>query len=145
LNVWMYRLMVARYVWTHAIEMTLLSFRSEEDASPNCIVFLFSVKQNWTAAELYKPIEQRRNRHWAWTQFTKTLPLPEDVRKRLARGEQVTMDITSKAMNSDFNLQPERMEPYWNARGVCINHWYHVKVRVFACRHIHCKFVLVFY
>jgi hypothetical protein len=30
-------------------------------------------------------------------------------------------------MNSDFNVQPETMEPYWNARGVCINHWYHVK------------------
>jgi len=108
--------------------------------------------KTWTAAELYKPIEQRRNRHWAWTQFNKTLPLPEEVRKRLERGEQVSLDITSKAMNSDFNvqvrpgntclhsvmlyanilisrtLQPEQMEPYWNARGVCINHWYHVKV-----------------
>jgi sulfite oxidase len=37
--------------------------------------------KTWTAAELYKPIEQRRNRHWAWTQFSKTLPLPENVRK----------------------------------------------------------------
>ena len=83
--------------------------------------------KNWTAAELYKPIEQRRNRHWAWTQFSHTLPLPEDVKKRLARGEQVKLEIASKAMNSDFNVQPERMEPYWNARGVCINHWYTVK------------------
>jgi sulfite oxidase len=83
--------------------------------------------KTWTAAELYKPIEQRRNRHWAWTHFNKTLQLPENVRKRLARGEQVKLDITSKAMNSDFNVQPETMEPYWNARGVCINHWYHVK------------------
>jgi len=39
----------------------------------------------------------------------------------------VTLDITSKAMNSDFNVQPETMAPYWNARGVCINHWYHVR------------------
>lgn len=83
--------------------------------------------KTWTAAELYKPIEQRRNRHWAWTHFSKTLPLPEDVQRRLKKGEQVTLDITSKAMNSDFNVQPETMEPYWNARGVCINHWYHVK------------------
>jgi hypothetical protein len=82
--------------------------------------------KNWQAAELYKPIEQRRNRHWAWTQFTQTIPLPEDVQARLKRGEQVQLDIISKAMNSDFNVQPERMEPYWNARGVCINHWYHV-------------------
>jgi sulfite oxidase len=86
------------------------------------------ILQTWTASELYKPIEQRRNRHWAWTQFSKTLPLPEDIKMRLARGEQVKLEVTSKAMNSDFNVQPETMEPFWNARGVCINHWYHVKV-----------------
>lgn len=83
--------------------------------------------KTWTAGELYKPIEQQRNRHWAWTQFSKKLPLPEEVRKRLANGEQASLDIVSKAMNSDFNVQPETMEPYWNARGVCINHWYHVR------------------
>lgn len=32
-------------------------------------------------------------------------------------------------MNSSV-LQPEKMEPYWNARGVCINHWYHVKTQL---------------
>ncbi|KAL3935340.1 MAG: hypothetical protein SGBAC_009125 [Bacillariaceae sp.] len=83
--------------------------------------------KTWTAAELYKPIEQRRNRHWAWTQFSHTIPLPEEIQKKLRSGQNVTLDIVSKAMNSDFNLQPERMEPYWNARGICINHWYHVK------------------
>jgi hypothetical protein len=82
--------------------------------------------KTWQAAELYKPIEQRRNRHWAWTQFTQVIQLPEDLQARLKRGEQIQLDIVSKAMNSDFNVQPERMEPYWNARGVCINHWYHV-------------------
>lgn len=65
--------------------------------------------KNWQAAELYKPIEQRRNRHWAWTQFYQTIPLPEDVRERLKKGQQVELDIVSKAMNSDFNVQPERM------------------------------------
>lgn len=84
--------------------------------------------KTWTAAELYKPIEQRRNRHWAWSQFTKTISLPDDVRNRLAQGEQVRLEVTSKAMNSDFNVQPETMQPYWNARGVCINHWYRVNV-----------------
>jgi sulfite oxidase len=79
--------------------------------------------KNWTAAELYKPVEQRRNRHWAWTQFSKTLPLPEEVKQKLAKGQQVTLDVTSKAMNSDFNVQPERMEPYWNARGKCHCHF----------------------
>jgi hypothetical protein len=83
--------------------------------------------KTWTAAELYKPIEQRRNHHWAWTQFHQIITLPEEIQTRLRMGQQVQLDIVSKAMNSDFNVQPEAMEPYWNARGVCINHWYHVK------------------
>jgi Mo-co oxidoreductase dimerisation domain len=84
--------------------------------------------KTWTAAELYKPIKQKWNRHWAWTQFYKTMELPEDVKIKLRRGENVRLDLVSKALNSDFNVQPERMEPYWNARGVAINHWYHVNV-----------------
>ena len=84
--------------------------------------------ESWTAAELYKPIEQTYNHHWAWTQFSKTLPIPDDVRKKLARGEKVDIDITSKALDSGFNVQPSVMAPYWNARGIAINHWYHVKV-----------------
>ena len=84
--------------------------------------------ESWTAAELYKPIEQTYNHHWAWTQFSKTLPIPDDIRKKLARGEKVDIDITSKALDSGFNVQPSVMAPYWNARGIAINHWYHVKV-----------------
>lgn len=96
--------------------------------------------KTWTAAELYKPIKQGWNRHWAWTQFYKTVPLPEEIQNKLKRGEHVKLDMVSKALNSDFNVQPERMEPYWNSRGVGINHWYHVNVsygfhQVFcACR-----------
>lgn len=30
----------------------------------------------------------------------------------------------------DSYAQPEKMEPYWNARGVCINHWYHIKTQL---------------
>lgn len=82
----------------------------------------------FTAAELYKPIEQRRNKHWAWTHFNKIIPLPDNVKVRLAKGEIVKLSVLSKAMNSDFNVQPENVAPYWNARGVCINHWYRVNI-----------------
>jgi sulfite oxidase len=82
----------------------------------------------WTAAELYKPIKQKWNRHWAWTHFYKTIELPEELQKRLRDGKHVKLNLVSKALNSDFNVQPERMEPYWNARGIAINHWYHVNV-----------------
>ena len=65
--------------------------------------------------------------HWAWTQFTKVILLPNEIKEKLKNGENVKLDIVSKAMDSSFNLQPETSEPYWNARGVCVNHWYHVK------------------
>lgn len=84
--------------------------------------------ESWTASELYKPIEQKYNHHWAWTQFSKTIVLPEDVKEKLKRGEKAELDITSKALDSSFNVQPSVMAPYWNARGIAINHWYHVKV-----------------
>lgn len=61
--------------------------------------------KNWTATELYKPIEQRYNHHWAWTQWHKTLKLPEEVQEKLRRGEKVKLDITSKAVDSAFNVQ----------------------------------------
>mmetsp|Transcript_14143 Transcript_14143/g.27102 ORF Transcript_14143/g.27102 Transcript_14143/m.27102 type:complete len:656 (-) Transcript_14143:81-2048(-) len=84
--------------------------------------------KTFTAAELFKPIDQRYNHHWAWTQFYMTLALPEAVKEKLKRGEKVEMDVTSKALDSAFNVQPSVMAPYWNPRGIAINHWYHVKV-----------------
>ena len=35
---------------------------------------------------------------------------------------------SQQAMDSAFNVQPSVMSPYWNARGIAINHWYKVKV-----------------
>jgi len=90
--------------------------------------------KTFTAAELYKPIDQRRNRHWAWTHFSKTFPIPDEIQERIKKGEKVKLDICSKAMDSNFNLQPETVGPYWNARGVCINHWYHVETTLDATR-----------
>lgn len=84
--------------------------------------------KNWTAAELYKPIEQRYNHHWAWTQFHQTIKLPEEVKNKLKCGQKVHLDVSSKAVDSAFNVQPETMAPYWNPRGIAINHWYHSKI-----------------
>jgi Mo-co oxidoreductase dimerisation domain len=52
-----------------------------------------------------------------------TLPLPDDVQEKLKRGDVAELEITSKALDSAFNVQPERMDPYWNPRGIAINHW----------------------
>jgi len=84
--------------------------------------------KHFTAAELIKPITQRRNREWGWFLFEKTVKLPKEMMQDLNKGKKVELDIVSKALSGDNNVQPEFMEPYWNARGVCINHWYHVPV-----------------
>jgi sulfite oxidase len=86
--------------------------------------------ETWQAAELYKPIKQRYNHHWAWTQFHLTVKLPEEIQNKLKRGHKVKMDLSSKALDSAFNVQPETRDPYWNPRGIAINHWYHVQVEL---------------
>ena len=58
------------------------------------------------------------------------MPLPEEIQQKLQKGEKVDLDIKSKALDSGFNVQPEKMAPYWNPRGIGINHWYHVNVKL---------------
>ena len=39
--------------------------------------------KNFTRADLIeKPIKQRRRSEWSWIFFEKTIPIPEDLRKR---------------------------------------------------------------
>ena len=38
------------------------------------------------------------------------------------------LSLVSKAVDSSFNVQPERPEPYVNPRGTAVNHWYRVHV-----------------
>ena len=54
-------------------------------------------------------------------------PLPAEVKEKFMRGVTAELDITSKKFDSAFNVQPERMDPFWNPRGIAINHWYHVE------------------
>jgi len=37
-------------------------------------------------------------------------------------------DICVKATDTSYNVQPERIEPYWNLRGVLANSWARQKV-----------------
>ena len=85
--------------------------------------------KNFTRAEmLEKPVEQKRKSEWSWTFFEKTIPLPDDLRKKLQAGEKVELTLTSKAFNSAWNVQPEN--PNYNAHGCCVNHWYRVPITV---------------
>jgi len=65
---------------------------------------------------------------WAWTFFEKRIDIPQDLRDRLNRGEEVDLTLTSKALNSAWNVQPQLAGPNRNAHGCCVNHWYRVPV-----------------
>ena len=69
-------------------------------------------------------------RNWAWKQFEEVIPLSTDQRAQLQRGESVDLEIVAKAIDGDFNSQPEKMSHIYNVLGICVNHWHRVKVTV---------------
>jgi hypothetical protein len=89
--------------------------------------------KTFTAAELHSKRETAESakiapeagqgRNWAWTQFSKTLPLSDEVKEKLKKGESVEIKVCSKAIDGDFNTQPEHMTHGWNVLGICVNHW----------------------
>eukprot|EP00928_Gymnodinium_smaydae_P009532 TRINITY_DN13577_c1_g1_i1.p1 TRINITY_DN13577_c1_g1~~TRINITY_DN13577_c1_g1_i1.p1 ORF type:complete len:660 (-),score=117.73 TRINITY_DN13577_c1_g1_i1:406-2385(-) len=87
--------------------------------------------KSFTKAEvLPSPIEQKRRSQFAWKFFEQDIPIPEEMRLKLKRGEKVEMVLTSKALNAAWNVQPENPNPSYNAHGCCVNHWYRVPVTV---------------
>eukprot|EP00605_Chrysophyceae_sp_TOSAG23-4_P000270 GSChrysophyteH1.ASY1.ANO1.312.1 assembled CDS len=85
--------------------------------------------KTFTRADLLKkPIEERRRSQWSWVFFEKEIPIPEEMREALLRGEAQDCVLTSKALNTAWNVQPSEMEPNWNSHGCCVNHWYRVPV-----------------
>jgi hypothetical protein len=90
--------------------------------------------KNWTAADLYKPEDvlkkERFQKMFGWTQFSKKIPLTPNMKAQLASGRRVYLELVSKGVDSHFNVQPEHMHAYYNARGVVINHMYRVPVVV---------------
>lgn len=95
----------------------------------------------WCSAELDKgPLHQdimsgrtpapenAMGRNWAWCQFSKDVELTPDQRLALRRGQQVQLEVLCKAVDGDFNTQPERMRDSWNVLGICVNHWCRVNV-----------------
>lgn len=85
--------------------------------------------KTFSAAELNRPPsdaptpEQGMGRNWAWNPFTYEVHLSEEIKAQLQEGKQVDMTISSKAIDGDFNSQPEHMTHGWNVLGICVNHW----------------------
>jgi len=85
--------------------------------------------QHFTKADvLATPIEQKRRSQFGWKFFEKEIPVPDEMRQKIQRGEPVELVLTSKALNASWNVQPENPNPSYNAHGCCVNHWYRVPV-----------------
>jgi sulfite oxidase len=90
--------------------------------------------KHFTRAEILdQPIQQRRKSQWAWYFFEKEIPIPDEMRWKLQDGQRVEIELTSKALNTAWNVQPENPTPNVNAHGCCVNHWYRVPVSL--CPH----------
>jgi len=74
--------------------------------------------------------EWGQGRNWAWVQFEQKVSLPEDVKKQLKKNGNVGLEIVCRAIDGDFNSQPEKMEHSYNSLGICINHWDKLKVNL---------------
>lgn len=91
--------------------------------------------KNFTAADfLPKPEEVVKRevwqRKWSWFQFEKEVPIPENLKNKIKKGECVDFDLVSKGVDNQFNVQPSEVLPYYNPRGVVVNNWYHVPITV---------------
>ncbi|XP_058832753.1 sulfite oxidase, mitochondrial isoform X2 [Topomyia yanbarensis] len=76
---------------------------------------------SWTVAELDN-VEKGtgRGRHWSWSLWTAKIPAKPGQK----------LEIWAKAVDDNYNLQPESFKNIWNLRGVVGNAYSRVKVIV---------------
>lgn len=60
-------------------------------------------------------------RNWAWSLWTAEIPINKDSNN---------VEIWSKAVDSNYNVQPESFENIWNLRGVLSNAYSRIKVTI---------------
>lgn len=86
--------------------------------------------RSWQVAELQHAAGETagqlpHGRNWAWTLWTADVPVPV---ANADGGE--TMEVWSKAVDANYNVQPETFENTWNLRGVLSHAYCRVKFRV---------------
>lgn len=74
--------------------------------------------KKWHVAEL-EQTDDKAGRHYGWTLWTARLPVAENAK---------TVEIWAKAVDSNYNVQPETFENTWNLRGVLSHAYHRVKV-----------------
>mmetsp|Transcript_9028 Transcript_9028/g.18069 ORF Transcript_9028/g.18069 Transcript_9028/m.18069 type:complete len:636 (-) Transcript_9028:82-1989(-) len=73
---------------------------------------------------------ERRGAEWSWQFFERRVPLAGEALERVKKGEKAEIVLTSKALNTAWNVQPESPDTTFNPHGCCVNHWYKVPVTV---------------
>jgi sulfite oxidase len=87
----------------------------------------FHAAEQWGMRENLDP-QWGQGRNWAWVQWEQNVPLNDEQKAALKKGEDVEVEIVCKAIDGDFNSQPEEMKTSYNSLGVCINHWDRIPV-----------------
>lgn len=79
--------------------------------------------RSWHVAELKhgddNDASNLNGRNWAWSLWTIDIPIPENANQ---------VEIWSKAVDSNYNVQPEQFSNIWNLRGVLSNAYSRIKV-----------------
>ncbi|KAA8493589.1 putative sulfite oxidase, mitochondrial [Porphyridium purpureum] len=78
--------------------------------------------KTWHDATLQTPPDQKRNQVYGWTLWEVTLPLPTQAD---APGD---IEIVCKAVDSQYNVQPETLDSIWNIRGLLNNSWHRITI-----------------
>jgi sulfite oxidase len=68
--------------------------------------------------------DQPRNRVWAWTLWNAKVEIPSQLQEDGSK----KLQLVVKAIDSQYNNQPERVDAIWNLRGVLTNNWHKVNV-----------------
>lgn len=77
--------------------------------------------KTWKVAEMSKPLDEKRGRAWSWTPWEIEVEIPKDQKE---------FTVISKAVDENYNVQPEQIAPIWNIRGVLTNTWSKIDLKI---------------
>jgi len=67
------------------------------------------------------PAALRSKRCWAWVQWAATVPVPATAQ---------ALELVCKAIDDQYNVQPDSMVGIWNVRGILNNSWHRINLTV---------------
>ena len=77
--------------------------------------------KTWTEAKLTQQDSAPEPRHYGWTLWEAKVRVPMEGKE---------FEIWSKAVDSNYNVQPETFENIWNLRGLLSNAYCKLKMKI---------------